>query len=306
VAKGVYLPGIGGTLTLDLQRFAQERGLWCRAGQGGLEEMRTWLDRGVPVIALLREDWLVARTWHYVVLTGYHAGRRYFIAHTGVLPDCPLPFARFERQHRAAGRWFLAAVRPEEVTWPLDADGHNDLALALDRRGNFDAALRHYGEAIRLNPKKAVFWFNLGNLSASRRPSEDAQHAYETAIRLEPDFADAYNNLAHLMLQRVRPDEALRHAQRAVELGGPRVAYYHDTVGRVLLDLRRPLEAAAAFRAAIQAAGKDAATAAEARLGLVIALGRAGLTAEARAEQKTLLDSAADPDLRRRAQELLP
>ncbi|NQT51352.1 tetratricopeptide repeat protein, partial [bacterium] len=63
-------------------------------------------------------------------------------------------------------------------------------------------------------------------------------------------------------------DEALRHALRAVAIGTPHAAHYHDTLGRVLLRLGRAAEAADAFRAAIKASGNDTATRDEARRGL--------------------------------------
>jgi tetratricopeptide (TPR) repeat protein len=307
VARDVFLPSIDATLTIDLQRCAQDHGLWCHAGQGSIEEVCTWLDRGVPVIALLRVGWLVATTRHYVVLTGYHGGRRYFLAHTGDAADRVISFARFARQHAAAGRWFLALARPEQVRWPLTADGYNDLALLLERQGKPGEARSHTERAVALNPNKAVFQFNLGNSLVRGRDLEGARAAFRRAIELEQDFADAHNNLAHVLLGLgpSHAEEARQEAARAVELGGPRVAYYHDTLGRCLLDLRRPPEAVGAFRAAIQAAGQDRATAEEARLGLIEALHRADRSQEARAEREALLRSTSDPAIRRRAQQLM-
>ena len=267
IAREVYLANIRGSLTLDLERFAQDQGLWSHAGQGTRRDACTWLDRGVPVIVLLRENWIAYRTYHYVVLTGYHATRGTFLAHDGVKPDRPLSFARFERQHQAAGRWFLVCAPPEAVRWPLDADGHNDLGLLFERKGDTEKAAEHYRHAIRLDPKKPVYHLNLGNLHAGRRPQQ-AGSAYREAIRLKPNFADAHNNLAHVLLRQGQIDEALRHALRAVAIGTPHAAHYHDTLGRVLLRLGRAAEAADAFRAAIKASGKDIATRDEARRGL--------------------------------------
>jgi tetratricopeptide (TPR) repeat protein len=306
VAGGVYLEKLRGSLTLDLQLFVQEQGLWCKAGQGGIEEVRAWLDRGVPVIALLRENWLVVTSYHYVVLVGYHVERGYFLAHTGSRAERPLAFERFDRQHAAAGRWFLACARPEDVTWPLDADGHNNLALALQRQRTLEAALEHLRQAIRLEPQKALYHFNLGNLHAARGERSRAVVAYREALRLTPNFADAHNNLACVLLQQENAREALQHALRAVAGGGELLASYQDTLGRVLLRLGRHEEAVEAFQAAVQSAEKDAEGIAEARLGLIEALVKAGRREEAVAEKKALLDSTDDPAVRRRANALLP
>jgi tetratricopeptide (TPR) repeat protein len=307
IAREVYLPSIGGSLTIDLQRCAQKHGLWCHAGQGSVSEVCTWLDRGVPVIALLRQNWIVTRTNHYVVVTGYHARRRYFIAHTGHASNRSISFRRFARQHKAGGGWLLAGALPQLVQWPLTADGHNDLGLLLERQGKPHEARDEYERAIAVNPDKAIYHFNLGNVLARLGSFSGARGAYRRAIRLEPDFAAAHNNHAHILLKLgVRhAGEARRAAARAVELGGPRIAYYHDTLGRSLLDLRRPRDAVEAFRAALKAAGDDTQMADEARLGLILALDRAGLKHEAIAAKKALLERTSDPAVRLRAQKLL-
>lgn len=307
IADEVYLPSIRGSLTLDLQRCAQQHGLWCHAAQGSIEDICTWLDRGVPVLALVRQNLVVSRPYHYIVLTGYHAERRYFLAHTGTARDRPISFRRFAREHKAAGGWFLAGTLPQLVQWPLTARGHNDLGLLLERQGRIREARDHYERAVALDVANAVYPFNLGNILSRFGELKKAQAAYRRAVELEADFADAHNNLAAVLLKLglSHAEEARRAAERAIEIGGPRIAYYHDTLGHSLLELRRPREAVDAFRAAVKAAGKDREVAEEARLGLILALDRAGLAQQARAEKKRLLDSTTNPGVRRRAQDLL-
>ena len=64
---------------------------------------------------------------------------------------------------------------------------------------------------------------------------QDAQHAYEQAIRLAPKYGEAYNNLARLYVdgyhQKLNLAETL--AYTAVTLN-PNVAAYHDTLGWIL------------------------------------------------------------------------
>ncbi len=79
IAREVFLPSIGGTLTVDMQSFVHRQGLWCHSGRGTGAEVRTWLDRGLPVVALVRLGALHGHRLHYLVVTGYHARRGYFI-----------------------------------------------------------------------------------------------------------------------------------------------------------------------------------------------------------------------------------
>jgi len=305
IAREVYLPSISATLTIDLRRCAQEHGLWCHSGRGTPDDVRTWLDRGVPVIALLRLGPLAGGAHHYVVVTGYHARRGYLIAHTGHLPNRPISFERFARQSQAAGGWLLAACPAERVNWPLSADGHNRLGLLFERAGHLDRARAEYRKAVAAEPGTPLFHFNLASALARMGERAAAERAYREAIRLKPAYAEAHNDLANLLLELGRCHEAYREARRAVEIDGPHAAYYYDTLGRVLLALESYPAAAGAFRRALEEARGDTEVAPDAHLGLIEALVRSGERVEAIAEKNRLLASTSDPSLRRRADQLL-
>jgi len=305
IAREVFLPSINGTLTVDMASFLHRQGLWCHSGVGQGSDVRAWLDRGLPVVALLRLGAFHGHRLHYVVVTGYHARRGYFIAHTGYLPNRPIACGDFEDQLRAAGGWLLVACPPERVAWLLSAEGHNDLGLLFERAGNLELARERYAQAAAARPESPLFHFNLGNVLVRLGRRVDAERAYREAIRLEPAYADAHNNLANLLLDLGRRHEAHREALRAVQIDGPRAGYYQDTLGRALLCLEAYPAAVRAFRTALDAAGKDAALAADARLGLIEALLAAGERSEALAEKDRLVAMTTDPALRRKADELL-
>jgi len=305
IAREVYLPSIGATVTLDLQACAAQHGLWCHAGRGSADEVRAWLDRGVPVIALLRLGSLAGRRYHYVVVLGHHRPRGYFIAHMGLLPHQPISFRDFARMSERGGGWLLVACPPDRVTWPLTADGHNDLGVAFEKAGAWDRARDAYGRAASADPSKALYRFNSGNVLARLGQKSEAEQAYREAIRLTPDFADAHNNLACLLLDLPRPEDARREAEAAVAIGGARLASYLDTLGQAQMALGRLPEAAETFRRAIADAKADPALAAEARLGLIEALVKAGQREAAAAEKERLAAVTQDESLLRRAEQLL-
>jgi len=305
IAREVFLTSIGGTLTVDMQSFVHRQGLWCYSGSGGAQDVRTWLDRGLPVVALLRLGALNGHRLHYVVVTGHHARRGYFIAHTGYLPNRPIAYDDFERQLRSAGGWLLVACPPEQVSWPLSAEGHNDLGLLFERAGKLARARAEYARAAAAMPASPLFQFNLGNVLVRLGERPEAERAYREALRRQPAYADAHNNLANLLLGLGRRHEAHKEAIRAIQIDGPRAGYYHDTLGRILLALEAYPAAVRAFRQAIEEAGRDAALAADARLGLIEALLAAGDRSEALAEKGRLLAMTTDPALRRRADELV-
>ena len=66
-------------------------------------------------------------------------------------------------------------------------------------RGNADEAIKHYSEALRINPDYAPAHNNLGNaLEAQGRVGEAKKH-YSHALRLRPNYAGAHYNLANVL-----------------------------------------------------------------------------------------------------------
>lgn len=57
-----------------------------------------------------------------------------------------------------------------------------------------------------------------------------SEAAYREAIRRHPGAADAWNNLAQTLHELRQHDEAPAAAQRAVDIGGPRLAQYRATL----------------------------------------------------------------------------
>ncbi len=75
----------------------------------------------------------------------------------------------------------------------------------------------------------------LGTVYMELERLQDAQHAYEQAIRLAPKYGEAYNNLARLYVDgyQQKLDLAEMLAYTAVTLN-PNIAAYYDTLGWVL------------------------------------------------------------------------
>ena len=61
-------------------------------------------------------------------------------------------------------------------------------------KGQYEAAIADYNEAIRIKPDFAMVYFSRGNAKDELRQYRDAIADYDEAIRIKPDFADAYNN----------------------------------------------------------------------------------------------------------------
>jgi tetratricopeptide (TPR) repeat protein len=85
-------------------------------------------------------------------------------------------------------------------------------------RGNFDAAMRDYDEAIRLNPRFAAAFINRGRVHYDRGNFGAALRDYDEAIRLNPRDADAFTNRGAVRLRHGNLDAALRDHDEAIRL----------------------------------------------------------------------------------------
>lgn len=80
----------------------------------------------------------------------------------------------------------------------------------------------------------------------------------EQAVRRDPEAARCWNNLAYCLadLEPDRLDEALKSVDQAIGLA-PSIPDYHDTRGTILMKLKRPGDAIAAFERAIESLAKS-------------------------------------------------
>jgi len=115
LSREVYRRQISGTLNLDLLLAARRHGFEAAASAGTEGEIKSWIDREIPVIVLLgkRADQAV---FHYAVVYGYDEEAQVFTLHSARTPALRLAYDEFSRQWAAASSWMLVVKRKE--IWP--------------------------------------------------------------------------------------------------------------------------------------------------------------------------------------------
>ena len=90
--------------------------------------------------------------------------------------------------------------------------------MALQKAKEFENALSAYNAAIKLNPNFVQAYNNRGLTHSELKRHEDALADFDQAIQINPDYAEAYNNrgLTHSELK--RHEDALADFSRAFEL----------------------------------------------------------------------------------------
>jgi Flp pilus assembly protein TadD len=81
------------------------------------------------------------------------------------------------------------------ATQPDFAAAHYDLGLLLAGRGQFEGAIRHYAESLRLNPRNADAFNNWGTALALQNRSAEARRKFQAALSLDPRHGAARRNL---------------------------------------------------------------------------------------------------------------
>ena len=116
---------------------------------------------------------------------------------------------------------------------PREQYVHNNLGIALVRQGRLEEAMGHYGAALRIKPDFAKAHNNLGNALAMQGKFEEAMSHYSEALRIKPDFAEAHNNLGNALARQGKFEEAMSHYSEALRIN-PEYAGAHNNLGNTL------------------------------------------------------------------------
>jgi tetratricopeptide (TPR) repeat protein len=92
-----------------------------------------------------------------------------------------------------------------------------------DEQKEYDLAIQDYTEAIRLNPKFAIAYYNRGISYRKKKEYGLAIQDYTEAIRLNAKYADAYNNRGWSYYNKKEYDLAIQDYETALRLD-PNVA----------------------------------------------------------------------------------
>lgn len=93
-----------------------------------------------------------------------------------------------------------------------------NLADALARKGQSDEAMVHYEQAIRLQPNYADAYYNRGNILFANGHIDDAIADWEKTLEIQPNDADAHTGLGNALLRKGSLQEAIAHYEKALAL----------------------------------------------------------------------------------------
>nr|KAF6428637.1 transmembrane O-mannosyltransferase targeting cadherins 4 [Rousettus aegyptiacus] len=124
---------------------------------------------------------------------------------------------------------------------------HYNVGKNLADKGNQTAAIRYYREAVRLNPKYVHAMNNLGNILKERNELQEAEELLSLAVQIQPDFAAAWMNLGIVQNSLKRFEAAEQSYRTAIKHRRKYPDCYYN-LGRLYADLNRHVDALNAWR----------------------------------------------------------
>lgn len=244
----------GGILPIDLVLAARGYGLDAHLERGSAIEVVKLVTAGSSPILMLRVADFPGQTrdlFHYVVADGVTSdGARVRL----LFGDAERRWSDFDNLDRAwrGGGYAMVVVRPR-----IDAaDPPAELVasvIALEQSGDTAAAVARYRELSGMFPRSALVATNLGNVEMVQGRTASAEESYMRALALDPNFRDALNNLAWLLLVDNRELERAQDlAARAVALGGRDSDTCADTLARIQVARGDCAGAARTYRNALE------------------------------------------------------
>jgi tetratricopeptide (TPR) repeat protein len=110
---------------------------------------------------------------------------------------------------------------------------HNQLGNVIASKGDLDAAIKEYQEALRLDPNFSGAHYNLGRALASEGNLDAAIKEYQEALRLDPNFSGAHNNLGVALAIKGDQNAAIKEYREALHLE-PNYFVAHNNLGAAL------------------------------------------------------------------------
>ena len=124
-------------------------------------------------------------------------------------------------------------------------------ALTLTLQNKQEEAIKKYEEAIKIAPKNAYLYFDLGNVYKKLKEYGKAKESFQKAIELDPKDAYPQNGLGRVYYDLKEYGKAEESFQKAIELD-PKDAYPHNGLGSMYFALKDYGKAEESFQKAIE------------------------------------------------------
>ena len=232
LVEEVYTPSRKGSLQVAMIAAVRRHGRLAYK-ISDLESLFPEIAADYPVIILQNLGFSWFPVWHYAVVVGYDAVQEHVILRSGTTFRKVMPFGVFEKTWARSNYWGIIILQPTKMPALAKEKTYLSAVLGLEKAHQFQAAVSGYRTALTRWPQSLTARMGMGNSYYALGDFMNAEHAFKEIIRLHPRAGAAYNNLAQILMERGQYSEALEMARKAVTLGGPSQAVYHQTLQEI-------------------------------------------------------------------------
>ena len=111
---------------------------------------------------------------------------------------------------------------------------HDIVGSELYKKQEFEAAIEHYREALRIHPRYSQSHFNWGLAAIGQGHMDEAVEHFSEAVKINPEDYQAHHNLGVALVRQGRFEEAIEYFQKTVEID-PTYPQAHHNWGRALV-----------------------------------------------------------------------
>ena len=134
--------------------------------------------------------------------------------------------------------------------FPQSASLFNIQGAVLNGLGQFDASVEAYNKALAIKPDYAEAYYNMGNALKEQGKLEEAIEAYNKALAIKPNYADAYYNMGNALKEQGKLEEAIEAYNKALAIK-PDYAEAYNNMGNALKEQGKLEEAIEAYNKAL-------------------------------------------------------
>jgi tetratricopeptide (TPR) repeat protein len=233
LATRVYLPARQGSLQTELVAATRGYARLPYLITPDLSALLAELQDAHPVLVLQNLGFSFYPVWHYATVIGYLPEDDALILRSGVTRRLVMSAGRFLRTWRLAGYWGMVVLRPGELPARPTAATYLKAAADLESVGQTQAAALAYGAAVNRWPNDATAWLGLGNSYYQTGRRAAAEDSYRRAVRVDPGYLAAWNNLAEVLAERGCHNTAITMLDTALDRPGST-----DALRKLLLQTR--------------------------------------------------------------------
>jgi tetratricopeptide (TPR) repeat protein len=195
----VYLPERQGSLQIEMVATARSYQQLTYKLSGQLDAIVQEVASGRPVLIFQNLSLAWIPRWHYAVVVGYDLDQELLILRSGTTERRITPFSTFERTWQRGDYWAYVLAKPGDIPVTANTLEYSRSATALMQAGHQQAALKAFEAASQRWPGEALPQMTLGNAHYAANNYNKAREAFSRAVTIEPDNAQAWNNLAYAL-----------------------------------------------------------------------------------------------------------